>query len=190
MRLRLPSASPGPIPRPHAASLLGLTLLAAGTGEAAGWRALAEDALHDPEGPAIDLLQQPAEALSRLPADGAGNRVDWVEALREGHIEPRGSLAGDGARAEVLELDVIMRGDGSSSMPYVRFPHEPHTRWLDCRSCHDALFEKEAGATPVSMLAILDGEYCGRCHGAVSFPLTECARCHSVDPDTVVAEPR
>jgi ribosomal protein L40E len=32
----------------------------------------------------------------------------------------------------------------------------------------------------MSMFAILQGEFCGRCHGAVSFPLTECRRCHSV----------
>jgi hypothetical protein len=27
------------------------------------------------------------------------------------------------------------------------------------------------------------GEHCGRCHGAVAFPLTECTRCHSVQQD-------
>jgi hypothetical protein len=30
-------------------------------------------------------------------------------------------------------------------------------------------------------MLILSGEKCGLCHGAVSFPLTECKRCHSVD---------
>jgi hypothetical protein len=30
------------------------------------------------------------------------------------------------------------------------------------------------------MNQILHGEQCGLCHGAVSFPLTECNRCHSV----------
>jgi hypothetical protein len=30
------------------------------------------------------------------------------------------------------------------------------------------------------MLAILEGEQCGQCHGAVAFPLTECTRCHAI----------
>ena len=47
-----------------------------------------------------------------------------------------------------------------------------HTEWLDCTNCHDKLFLPKAGATPVNMFAVLQGEYCGRCHGAVSFPLT------------------
>jgi hypothetical protein len=29
------------------------------------------------------------------------------------------------------------------------------------------------------MLHILEGKQCGQCHGAVAFPLTECARCHN-----------
>jgi hypothetical protein len=32
----------------------------------------------------------------------------------------------------------------------------------------------------MNMLQILSGEKCGQCHGAVAFPLTECARCHRV----------
>ena len=35
---------------------------------------------------------------------------------------------------------------------------------------------------------ILDGEYCGICHGAVSFPLTECDRCHNTEKTETVAE--
>jgi c(7)-type cytochrome triheme protein len=65
-------------------------------------------------------------------------------------------------------------------MPIVRFPHRQHTLWLDCVNCHDHLFKAETGATNFSMLKILEGEQCGVCHGAVSFPLTECFRCHSV----------
>jgi c(7)-type cytochrome triheme protein len=44
------------------------------------------------------------------------------------------------------------------------------------------LFKSKAGATKqLNMFQILQGEYCGVCHGAVSFPLTECKRCHSVE---------
>jgi c(7)-type cytochrome triheme protein len=35
------------------------------------------------------------------------------------------------------------------------------------------------GANPVSMDRIIRGEYCGRCHGVVAFPFTDCLRCHS-----------
>jgi len=69
----------------------------------------------------------------------------------------------------------------TGEMPMVRFPHRQHTEWLDCSNCHEKLFASKAGGTrAVNMFQILQGEYCGLCHGAVSFPLTECKRCHSV----------
>ena len=68
----------------------------------------------------------------------------------------------------------------TATLRMVLFPHDIHTAWLECSNCHPKIFAEKAGATPVNMLAILQGEYCGRCHGAVSFPLTECNRCHSV----------
>jgi c(7)-type cytochrome triheme protein len=144
---------------------------------AAGWQTLQEDNLHDPEAPALEVLQQPEEALSVLPPDTAGNKVDWVRALREGYIEPRSYLR-EKKTLEILDSDVLMKGTGDSL--YVLFPHKAHTEWLECSNCHEKLFKSKAGETPITMLAILQGEYCGRCHGAVSFPLTECKRCHSV----------
>jgi c(7)-type cytochrome triheme protein len=72
----------------------------------------------------------------------------------------------------------------------VRFPHRQHTLWLDCSMCHEELFKSKAGANQFSMLAMLNGEQCGRCHGAVSFPLTECNRCHSVPHDRAPAARR
>ena len=166
--------------------IIGLLLagLVLGAVQAANWRELAQDNLHDPNNPGIALLHQPSEALSLLPLDSAGNHVDWVQALQGNYIQPRGGLWQD-KPAEVLDLDVIMTGNGSGSLPFVRFPHKAHTQWLDCGNCHEELFKSKAGATPVTMLAILNGEYCGRCHGAVSFPLTECGRCHSVPQDSV-----
>lgn len=153
-------------------------LLGQSAGAAAGdWSPLAHDGLHDPDNPALDLLQEPAEALSHLPPDTAGNQVRWVKALQDGYIEPRSNVYPD-TEVQLLDRDVIMRNTGSAN--YVRFPHRVHTEWLDCSNCHDHLFARTVGATPMTMLAILSGEYCGRCHGAVAFPLTECGRCHSV----------
>ncbi len=145
------------------------------------WKLLKDDGLHDPENPAITLLQEPGEALLQLPPDNTGNMVSWVAALRENYITPRSNIYPD-TKVEVLDMDIILENTGE--MPMVRFPHKPHTEWLDCSNCHDAIFKKKVGANPINMFDILNGRYCGRCHGAVSFPLTECLRCHSVPRNT------
>ena len=98
---------------------------------------------------------------------------------------PRTNIFPD-ARIEVLDLELIM--DQTLQMPMVRFPHKAHTQWLDCANCHDKIFKKKAGGNPVNMFAILSGAYCGRCHGAVAFPLTECRRCHSQARRTFVGQ--
>lgn len=159
------------------AGILAVLLCMPARSQSPTWKPLVEDGIHDPENPAISLLQEPAEALSVLPTDSAGNQVRWVRALKEGYIQPRTNIFPE-TKIEVLDLDIIMPRTGSAK--YVRFPHRAHTEWLDCSNCHDAIFATKAGATPVTMLQILSGEYCGRCHGAVAFPLTECDRCHSV----------
>ncbi len=148
------------------------------------WQPLARDGLHDPEAAGVPMLQSPAEALSVLPRDTAGNKVDWVRALDTDAIDPRESLDDDTA-LEVLDTEIVMRD--TSTLNWVLFPHRPHTQWLACENCHESPFVARAGANPINMGKILDGEYCGVCHGAVAFPLTECNRCHSVRPDSVSA---
>ncbi len=140
------------------------------------WLPLNKDKVHDPMSPALRLLQQPGEALSKLPADTAGNQVRWVEALESGAIDPRTNVFPE-TKVNVLDLDNWLNTSGS--MPVVKFPHRQHTLWLDCANCHEHLFKSKAGANKLSMLQILNGEQCGVCHGAVSFPLTECSRCHN-----------
>lgn len=152
-------------------------LLAAGYGLGREWRPLSEDGIHDPDNPSIALLQDPVEALNRLPADSAGNGVNWIRALRDGYIRPRSTLSGT-SEVETLDTDILMRTSGG--IPRVLFPHKAHTEWLDCSSCHEHLFLSQTGANQVTMGRILEGEFCGTCHGAVAFPLTECNRCHSV----------
>lgn len=144
---------------------------------ASQWRSVKDDGLHDADNPAVHVLQDPASALRRLPADSVGNKVDWVRALEDGYINPRTTLKGQ-QPVETLDTNILMSDTGS--LPGVLFPHKPHTLWLDCGNCHEHIFKSEAGATPVTMNEILEGEYCGVCHGAVAFPLTECNRCHSV----------
>ena len=143
------------------------------------WKTLDSDELHDKTNPALEELQQPSEALKALPADvrNIGNQVDWVRALNLQIINPRSRISED-APMPVWDVDIIM--PDTAGTPMVRFPHKAHTDWLDCSNCHPKPFIKEFNANPIDMLTILKGDYCGQCHGAVSFPLTECRRCHSV----------
>jgi c(7)-type cytochrome triheme protein len=166
LALALQATAQAPLPGPGAPAL-----------PVPRWVPLAQDGVHDPRGPGITQLQQPGEALAALPPDGAGNQVRWVQALEQGAISPRSNLL-PGTEVRLRDQDILIARFGS--MPAVRFPHRQHTLWLDCSNCHPAPFKDQLGANRFSMLAILEGEQCGLCHGAVSFPLTECNRCHSV----------
>jgi c(7)-type cytochrome triheme protein len=162
--------------------LLALSLsLVTAAPSAQTWPRLRDDGIHDPRSPAIKEKQEPAAALSALatkaPDAGVGNQVRWVHLIEKGAIAPRSNLWPD-TKIRVLDLDIYL--DIGGSMPVVRFPHRAHTFWLDCSNCHDSVFKSVAGETAITMLEILEGEQCGICHGAVAFPLTECARCHSV----------
>lgn len=127
-----------------------------------------------------------AHALDYLPNTKKGY-TDWVKAIKEGTIKPRESILDIGkenTKSKVkkpmmppLDFDVIFKVKGD--IPDVVYPHYPHTLWLDCRNCHPSIFVMQAGKNPVTMEKILQGEYCGRCHGKVAFPLSDCSRCHS-----------
>jgi len=157
-------------------------LSGSGVAQERRWQPLAADGIHDPASPAIGVLQEPAEALSVLPMDSAGNQVLWVEALEKGMINPRTNIR-PGTEVRMRDDSFIISKFGS--MAAVEFPHRQHTLWLDCANCHDHLFKAKAGANRYRMQAILEGEQCGVCHGAVAFPLTECRRCHNV-PNSVL----
>lgn len=139
---------------------------------------LAEDGIHDPTTQAVvEILQEPVEAMADFPRDSKGI-IDWVKVLDEGLIDPRASLTGD-EEMYVVDFDVIFTNTGS--MPHVRFPHRPHTEWLSCSNCHPAIFLPQKGGNPITMAEIIEGKYCGVCHGKVAFPPTmNCGRCHSV----------
>ena len=162
-----------------------LTALASAVLASGKWQPLKDDGLHDPSNPAIDVLQEPGEALSVLVPDGAGNMVDWVQSLQQGLITPRPGLEGD-SEPEIRDTTVLMKN--TYPMFYVRFPHKPHTQWMSCTTCHDRIFLPQVDANPINMGRILEGKDCGLCHGAVSFPLTECNRCHNTDPANLAME--
>ena len=164
---------------------IALSALACAVVGAGNWTPLEDDGLHDPANPALEVLQEPAEALSVLVPDGAGNKVDWVRSLQQGLIAPRPSLEGD-KQPEIRDTYVLMKN--TYPLFYVKFPHKPHTEWMACETCHDRIFLPQVDANPINMGRILEGKDCGLCHGAVSFPLTECNRCHNTDPATLGKE--
>lgn len=68
----------------------------------------------------------------------------------------------------------------------VVFNHKTHTmdQEMDCESCHDDLFQMEAGVAQeeedFTMESLYDGNYCGACHdGDTAFASnTRCTSCH------------
>ncbi len=68
----------------------------------------------------------------------------------------------------------------------VIFNHKTHTMGaeLDCESCHDEIFEMEAGVAEededFTMEAMYEGNSCGTCHdGDIAFSAaTRCTTCH------------
>ena len=138
---------------------------------------LSEDGIHDQANDAIKRLQEPEVAMSEFPADRRGG-INWVTAIDKGVINPRMSLKGE-EQMNIMDMDILFKD--TAQMPWVRFPHLAHTRWLDCSNCHPAIFIPQKGGNPkIGMDAIIAGQYCGRCHDKVAFALWTCERCHSV----------
>ncbi|MBI5238058.1 MAG: hypothetical protein HY887_06510 [Deltaproteobacteria bacterium] len=118
-----------------------------------------------------------------LPKDKYG-LIDWAKIVREKIVKPRHSLNIEDEEMPPLQLDIVITAK-SDFVNDVLYPHEIHTYWLKCEVCHDtkggAIFvPKKGGNTNMSMVAIANGQYCGRCHNKVSFPLGDCKRCHTV----------
>lgn len=138
------------------------------------------DGIHDIGNNAFMTLQDPTVALDGFPLDRR-LQVNWVATLDQGLIEPRADLKGEGEML-VMDMDIVMKN--TQDMPYVRFPHLQHTRWLDCSNCHPKIFKPREHANPITMNKVLRGEYCGVCHDKVAFALFTCERCHSVPHET------
>ncbi len=120
------------------------------------------------------------EELKDLPKGEFGNKVDWVKAMNEKKIAPKASLDGS---EDMFVFDKDIELPVTKFFPHppdVLYPHKAHTEWLHCGSCHPKVFNMKAGGNPdMSMLQIIDGKYCGTCHGKVAFPLENCFACHS-----------
>lgn len=139
----------------------------------------------DPEksGPASEAARAgaspraPALAAAGLPKDKYG-LVDWTKAAMNKVIIPKHSL--NPAEEEILPLDlnVLIESKGDFTNDVI-FPHTVHTWWFKCETCHPKLFLPQKGANKMTMVDIVNGEFCGRCHGRVAFPLSDCTRCHT-----------
>lgn len=141
----------------------------AGTGDPSGFADLAYKA---------GQAQHPAAMeLSKLPKDKFG-LVDWAAAIKNGLVKPLDSLEPGAYPAPPFNLDIVVHTK-SNFMNDVVFPHYVHTLWLTCTNCHTQIFQMKAGGNPdMTMAKITAGEYCGRCHNRVAFPLSDCNRCH------------
>lgn len=117
----------------------------------------------------------PTVVMRNIPKEATGLE-DWVKAFKENIIKPHESLDLSKPHTPPFNLDIEIPAVGS--MPNVIFPHFPHTFWLDCGNCHPGIFMMKKGANPISMVKIVNGEFCGRCHGRIAFPIANCTRCH------------
>ncbi|MBE9503768.1 MAG: hypothetical protein IME96_06295 [Proteobacteria bacterium] len=116
--------------------------------------------------------------LTLLPKDQYGS-VDWAKAAKEGIIVPLATVEQGEKKKEKLFDNVVIMKSKKKGVSDVLFPHAPHTYWIICDSCHSSMFALKSGDTKgMSMKAIDEGEFCGRCHGKVAFRLDECERCH------------
>lgn len=131
-------------------------------------------AMYDESSPAYSLLQDPREGMQDFPLRGKGG-VDWVQALRQGYIKPRAGVSEDAKLASV-DLNVVMKN--TSTMPHVNFSHKVHSEILSCGNCHPAIFLPKGGANFITMNHLLEGQFCGVCHGSVAFDVSDCAQCH------------
>lgn len=150
------------------------------------------------------------QVMTALPVVQDGG-VDWARAFERGLVTPKFlgrpvarkeapqtldtlmNLATDDPRRPAFDLDVRITPTAIAEIEAakfyeVRFPHSSHTAWLGCSSCHPGVTSSRTG-----MRGILEGQYCGRCHGRVSFaPEVSCSRCHvnlnPPSPDHLIEE--
>ena len=108
-------------------------------------------------------------------------RYRWVVGLAAGSV-----AVGLGVLVAATDLgaeygDIIMNREAEKAeMPPVVFPHWFHRIRFKCKVCHEDIFVMRAGANEVTMIKIIKGEYCGKCHnGRIAWAPLYCDRCHS-----------
>ncbi|MCG6968360.1 MAG: cytochrome c, class I [Gammaproteobacteria bacterium] len=143
-------------------------------------QSIKDDGIHDPQGPAVGVLQEPKQAFAPLEKSISGNYVDWTASLRKQQISPLFDYQDPAKKPQPMDLNIVMEVKGST--PDVVFPHNIHTELLDCSVCHPQVFVPQKGGNQISMAEIMLGQKCGICHGSVAFPVSDCKACHSSKP--------
>lgn len=129
----------------------------------------------------LDLSKMPPSpvAVKVIPKTGMGE-IDWMKGIRDGLFRPFDSTNPNAKPyAPLSGMDMKLPIKKDFGIPDARFPHSSHTMWLDCKNCHPTIFIPKRGGNPITMHRILEGEFCGKCHGVVAFRLYDCFRCHS-----------
>lgn len=83
--------------------------------------------------------------------------------------------------------DIVFKRKGTSAEDAVEilpavFPHWFHRIRFRCAVCHDDIIVMKRGANPITMDAIREGKFCGRCHnGRIAWGLAfdVCTKCHT-----------
>ena len=135
-----------------------------------------------PKDPTVKVKELPPPlAFKYLPRTSMGE-INWMAGIRGGMLKPFDSTDPEARPSSPVQLEIPLSVKKEFGIPDVLFPHSSHTMWLDCRNCHPTIFAPKRAGNPITMHRILEGEYCGRCHGVVAFRLYDCFRCHSGAP--------
>lgn len=82
-----------------------------------------------------------------------------------------------------IVLDSKLKSMEKAEVKAVLFPHWFHRVRFKCKACHEEIFKLGKGINDISMRAIMDGEYCGKCHnGIIAWEPLYCDKCHSYTP--------
>ena len=89
------------------------------------------------------------------------------------------------AHAEYGDIVINNYSEEAGMRPAI-FPHWFHRIRFRCKVCHaDLGFKFQAGGNEITMLKIIDGEFCGACHnGEIAWSVESCGLCHSAKPGT------
>jgi c(7)-type cytochrome triheme protein len=109
-----------------------------------------------------------------------GNGINWIRAEKDGKLKVKDGASEKKERTgqKKSPSDSFIKPD-EPAMPVIIFSHEEHAQWNGCDLCHPALFSEKKGEPKITMEAIMEGRFCGVCHGTVAFPVLDCQRCHT-----------
>lgn len=119
----------------------------------------------------------------KLPIDSFGF-INWLELKKKKVINPLISLNKE-YKDEVRDNQLLFESKGIG-LDNVLFDHNLHSSWINCATCHPAIFKDSLGANNVRMADMATGKSCGHCHGKVSFTFADCQRCHIQPKDKPV----